>query len=205
MAIPIAQIDASVLPQDPFLPRFQPEGPSFLDSEACLCALRTTPGTSSDGAAWQCIGNQTEGVYVVNTGKWFNTANGGKKVNGPMWDSSNPPDTSSALQWKQGSGFQAANLDELTIWDRHCTAENRSSFSTSWYNSVNQLSRDEVPIDAAPCWRPGAIPMQIQDENSWVANGCNEGFRCPSILSFPFASHTLRLQSQFLLTVYRCE
>lgn len=197
MSIPFNRLDASYLPQDPFIPQIGIRGPSFLDSEACLCALRDAPG-GGDQAAWQCIGNQTQGVYLVASGKWFlPQSEGNVPVDGPIWDASNPPKTARALTYTVGTGFQDAKLDSLSVFDRSCTAQNRSSFSTSFYSAAAKLSRDEVPLEQMPCYRPGALPMQIQSPTDWAAKGCNEGFLC--------TNNTVNSSPQFCPPITQCQ
>lgn len=176
-------IDPALMPQDPFLPQEdQLQGPVFLDTQACLCALQTLPSTDStkDAAAWQCIGNQTQSVYEVTTGKWFNTLHGGSKINLTLFDDSNGPDTAEPKTWNNQSKSLKALTNEksLTVYDRACTGKNNTAFSTSYYQAVTQMSKDELPIAATPCWRPGAFPMQLQSVDSWEPKGCNEGFLC---------------------------
>ncbi|TDZ34374.1 hypothetical protein C8035_v009406 [Colletotrichum spinosum] len=99
------------------------------------------------------------GVYTVTSGKWFNTLRGGNAVDGRIDDASNGPNTDKVLRWISGSLTEAANDDGLTpAWD--------------------QLSKDEQPVDAAPCWRPGAVPIQIQTVDDWESQGCSPGFLC---------------------------
>lgn len=179
-------IDPALMPQDPFLPQEdQLQSPVFLDTQACLCALQTLPSTDStkDTAAWQCIGNQTQSVYEVTTGKWFNTLHGGSKINLTLFDDSNGPDTTEPKTWNNQSKSLKALTNEksLTVYDRACTGKNNTAFSTSYYQAVAQMSKDELPIAATPCWRPGAFPMQLQSVDSWESKGCNEGFLCMPI------------------------
>lgn len=165
-------------PQDPFLPRESSYGPSFLDSSACLCALQQV-GARNDGAAWQCIGNQTQGVYEVTTGKWFESLHGGNKINLPIYDASNGPDTKKALKWDKNKGvFLDANLKQLTPYDRACTGRNQTTFSTAFYRAVAEKEAGDTLFDAAPCWREGGIPVEIQDVASWTSTGCPLGFLC---------------------------
>ena len=168
------------LPQDPFLPQETPTGPTFLDTGACVCALQL-PGANSDSVAWQCIGNQTQGVYTATTGKWFASLHGGTEDDGAIHDASNGPDTTKTLAWdrKRGS-FVDADAGRLSVWDRACTGENHTSFSTSFYRAAQQLKDEKPPVDAAPCWRPGAVPLKIQSAEEWVNEGCKEGFLCKS-------------------------
>ncbi|KAJ4138292.1 hypothetical protein NW768_002113 [Fusarium equiseti] len=180
-------VDDAKLPQQPFLAGDRPRGPTFLDTTACLCSLRALPGLdniaeantnfNNGQAAWQCIGNQTQGVYNVTTGKWYEAKNAKGSLNLPMEDASNPP-VGGDLVWNSKSRTLEPLKDKntLTVYDRDCTGTNRSSFSTSFYRATNQLLNDQLPIDAAPCWRPGALPLQLQNVSSWQSEGCKEGF-----------------------------
>jgi len=193
-------VDDAKVPQQPFLAGDRPRGPTFLDTTACLCSLRALPGLDNiakantnfnDGqAAWQCIGNQTQGVYNVTTGKWYEAKNAKGSLNLPMEDASNPP-VGEDLVWNSKSRTLEPLKDKntLTVYDRDCTGTNRSSFSTSFYRATNQLLNDQLPIDAAPCWRPGALPLQLQNVSSWQSEGCKEGFLCKLAHS---SSHSMR-------------
>lgn len=168
------------IPQDPFLPQDQNLGPAFLDTQACLCALRGQKSVTSTQVGWQCIGNQTQGVYEVSTGKWFNS-NGDKTLRDklPIWDKSTYPDVSKPLMWDEGSSKLVDVVeDRLSVWDQACTGVNHTAFSTSFYGATAAIQANNTPYDAAPCWRPGAVPMTIQQVDDWNKNGCNEGFLC---------------------------
>jgi hypothetical protein len=177
-------------PQDPFLPRESQYGPSYLDTSACLCALQEVEPDDNNNdddkkeansdAAWQCIGNQTQGVYTVTTGKWFKTLHGGnQEVNLPIYDASNGPDTGKALTWDDGKhAFVDANLEGLTPYDKACTGVNQTTFSTAFYGALAEKARGDTPVSAAPCWRPGGVPIEIQNVTSWASTGCPMGFLC---------------------------
>lgn len=138
-------------PQDPYYPQSTPQGPTFLDTQACVCALQDGPGQNIAEAKWQCIGNQTDGVYVTTGGKWFNGANGGSAVDLPIYDASNPPDTNTPLSYNPDSGsLEAVDLTRLNVWDKACTGTNETTFSTAFYRAAAELSRDEKPVDGAP-------------------------------------------------------
>jgi hypothetical protein len=149
-----------------------------------ICALQTSPDDGSDLIAWQCIGNQTQGVYEVTTGKWFNTINGGTNANLPVDDASNNPDTSAILRWdaQQNSLVETSNQTGFSSYDQACTAVNETTFSTALYRANDEIARNATPVDAAPCYRAGAMPIQIQDLTSWESQGCSEGFLCLSPL-----------------------
>ncbi|KAK4235565.1 putative white-brown complex protein 30 [Achaetomium macrosporum] len=189
------EIDPALLPngpnspQVPFLPLRRPIGPSFLDTEACLCNRQPRPGTPvtpADGTPeflWRCVGDRTEGANTATTGKWFRPRHDDKgelsdMTRIPVNDAANPPDTSVSLQWDSVSGSLVPGSGNLSVWDRACTGENHTAFSTSFYRATNQIERGEAPVDAAPCWRLGAVPLQIQNVSHWEANGCLPGFLC---------------------------
>lgn len=132
------------LPQDPFFPHETPTGPSFLDTLACLCALQSTPDPNGNGnVAWQCIGNQIQGVYQVTTDKWFNSLHGGSNAtNLSIDDASNPPITSEALVWNSSNNtlVPATDLDALSPYDEACTGQNQTTFSTAFYRAAAEQS-----------------------------------------------------------------
>ncbi|KAF7531126.1 hypothetical protein G7054_g9181 [Neopestalotiopsis clavispora] len=179
-ALAVYGLDASDLPQDPYYPQSDPDGPTFLDTGACVCALQTLPPADSDVAAWQCIGNQTQDVYVATTGKWFKTFNNNNNVDLPIYDASNGPDNSTTYRWDDDKAQLVKLTDQssLTGYDRACTAVNQTTFSTAFYRAADEIARNVTPVDAAPCWRPGAVPIQLQNLTSWESNGCLEGFLC---------------------------
>ncbi|KAK7227612.1 hypothetical protein V2G26_015615 [Clonostachys chloroleuca] len=169
------------LPQLPFLPQETLRGPAFLDTGACLCALQNPLSEDAKDAAWQCIGNRTEGVYEVDTGKWFDAIPDPTNIHGLIFDDFNKPNTNKTLVVVDGK-FQESkpNSTQFSIYDQACTGTNHSTFSTAYYRAVEAKSRNKTAVDAAPCWRPGALPIQIQIAESWLTNGCQEGFYCPN-------------------------
>ncbi|KAF6839303.1 hypothetical protein CMUS01_04338 [Colletotrichum musicola] len=174
------KLTAGMLPQDPYIPGDDPKGPSFVDTGACLCALRTTTDTGSFGTAWHCIGNQTQGVYSSTGGRWFNPVNAGdSSVEGPVNDDSNPPNTDKSFRWTAGSLTELmSDENSFSAYDRACTGKNDTVFSTAFYESWAALEKDEDPIAAVPCLRVGAVPIQIQTVEGWEEFGCSPGFLC---------------------------
>jgi hypothetical protein len=169
----------TTVPQDPYFPQDTPIGPIFLDTEACLCALQKPPEPLEGNAVWHCIGNQTESIYSVTGGKWFNTLHGGTDVQLPIYDSSNGPDNSTTLLWDTATKQLVSGADTgLSMYDKACTAVNQTTFSTVFYRAADELAKDQIPVDALPCWLPGAVPVQIQTAESWQSAGCLEGFFC---------------------------
>lgn len=182
-----SEIDPAKVPQDPYLPQEETiSGPIFLDSGACLCAFRDLPddrSSSSSGSAWQCIGNQSQSVYEATTGKWFKSSSKAKTTNLTYYDASHPPTRSSPLQWDAKSKALKKLTDSmsLTVYDQACTGKNVTKFSTTYYQALRQSLNDELPMAATPCWRPDALPMQLQGVDSWLSNGCSEGFLCKTL------------------------
>ncbi|KAK0658519.1 hypothetical protein QBC41DRAFT_377522 [Cercophora samala] len=172
--------------QIPFLPLHPPLGPTFLDTEACLCRREPNPAATEEKAGsllWRCSGNQTVIDLDFTTGKWFKPINNDEKdtlqvLRLPMNDGSNPPLREQPLRWDPESSSLVPGTDGLGVWDQACTGENRTGFSTSYYRAVEQRDRNEAPVDAAPCWRPGAVPLRLQDVNDWKTRGCLPGFQC---------------------------
>lgn len=174
------------IPQDPFLPQGLLNGPAFLDTQACLCAYRQTPVSNSDAAAWECIGNQTNGIDVYTGGKWFRptrsaTISGEDDEDlGPIWDASNGPDVSEQLVFDaERDDLVPFDGSRLSPYDAACTGLNHTRFSETFYRAVNQRANNETMVDAAPCYRgPYAVPMQIMGLEQWQQEGCKEGFLC---------------------------
>lgn len=178
--LPDLPFPASSLPQDPFYPHSSPQGPIFLDSQACVCALRSY---SDSGVAWRCLGNSTSDIYLGFSGKWFEFTNDESTItDASMNDASNPPNTDNTLIADAESEslvpLASANPNPLSVYDQACTGINETLFSTAYYNAARAIAADETPVDAAPCWRPGGIPVQIQNVSSWQTTGCYSGFFC---------------------------
>ncbi|KAI1175188.1 hypothetical protein F4777DRAFT_338443 [Nemania sp. FL0916] len=193
-------------PQDPFLPRESSYGPSFLDDSACLCVLRlpvaeqtgNSKRADSNDAAWQCIGNQTQGAYKVTTGKWFESLHGGRQVRLPINDASNGPATDKALSWDTGENtFVDVDENKLTPYDRACTGVNDTIFSTAFYGAVAEKEAGDQLVSAAPCWQPGGVPVGIQDVASWESTGCPTGFLC--------ANNTVNSLPQYCPPITACQ
>ncbi|KAL2016210.1 hypothetical protein VTK56DRAFT_4067 [Thermocarpiscus australiensis] len=132
---------------------------------------------------WRCFGNQTEGANSLTSGKWFETTPDDRgtfqnitelNVN----DASNPPATDSPMAWDPDTESLVLGTQGLSVWDRACTGVNWTSFSTSFYRAAEHLRQNATPVDAMPCWRPGAVPLRIQNVSHWQEHGCSKGFLC---------------------------
>lgn len=178
---------AQDVPQDPFFPEIIPVGPAFLDTQACLCAYKQTPITDSEDAAWECIGNQTLGINAFSGGKWFRPLHSATIANVtdeaaiPIWDASNGPDLTAPLMYNVTEDtLVSVDNSVLSPFDAACTGSNHTTFSTAFYRSVYEKENDLTMVDAVPCYRPLAVPVQIMKLEAWQQDGCNEGFYCPN-------------------------
>lgn len=173
-------------PQDPFFPVDIPPGPAFLDTAACLCAYKEAPTTDSNDIAWECIGNQfQEAITNTAKGQWFRptrnaTILDAEQSGGPIWDASNPPDTTEPLLYDEDrDALVALDPSVLSVYDAACTGQNQTTFSTAFYRTVSEREDNETMVDAMPCWRgPTAVPLQIMGLEEWQSAGCNQGFLC---------------------------
>lgn len=176
---------AAEFPQDPFFPEEIPTGPAFLDTQACLCAYRQSPVTDSEDAAWECIGNQTQGINTFTGGKWFRplhsatVSNASEDDIGPLWDASNGPDLSAPLSYNTDQD-SLVTVDEsgMSPYEAACTGSNETTFSTAFYRAVDEQQNNETMVDAMPCYRPLAAPVEIMDLDTWQQDGCTAGFLC---------------------------
>ncbi|KAJ4400756.1 hypothetical protein N0V85_005678 [Neurospora sp. IMI 360204] len=189
--------------QDPFYPVDAVNGPRFLDTEACLCQLRPEP-VKGGTVWWQCVGNQ---FTITDTGgKWFQAKNVDEleldtnSTLGPIYDASYPPDSAEAFEWDDNQQQLTITGDRtlgLSVWDTACTAENNTLFSTTFYRAAAQKQANQTLVDAAPCWRLGAVPIQIQDYKDWQEHGCKDGFLC--------SNNTVNSLPQFCPPVTECQ
>ncbi|KAA8628536.1 hypothetical protein SMACR_07475 [Sordaria macrospora] len=189
--------------QDPFFPVDAVNGPRFLDTQACLCQLRPEP-VKGDTVWWQCVGNQFNITDIG--GKWFQAKNvdglnlDANSTLGPSYDASYPPDSSQGFEWdntQQQLVITGGRTPGLSVWDTACTAENNTLFSTTLYRAAAEIQANQTPVNAAPCWRPGAVPVQIQDYEDWWGNGCKDGFLC--------SNNTVNSLPQFCPPVTECQ
>ncbi|KAK8014377.1 hypothetical protein PG990_007673 [Apiospora arundinis] len=168
----LSLMNAGDLPQDPYYPQFPPRGPSVP-----LCPETSRTGTSNRSGL--AMHRQPDaGVYDVTTGKWFAPLHDGADTNAKVYDASNGPNTDKALRWDRDKKSFFPADDTLGVYDKACTGQNQTDFSTSFYRAAEQKRKKEPVVDAAPCWREGAVPIQIQTVESWQKDGCSEGFLC---------------------------
>lgn len=175
---------SSYVPENPFLPKWPSQGPVFLDTAACICTLQKPPGNFSS-QAWQCQGNGTSNPYTSISGKWYKTSRAGNS-SAAIDDASSPPDTDTPPVASDGSTLvplASMHPNPLSIFDQACTGINQTRFTTSYYRATREIAQGQPPIDAAPCWRDGAIPITLTEPLAWQNEttfiGCKEGFFCP--------------------------
>lgn len=149
--------------------------PIFVDSQACLCGIQA----NKEAVAWQCVGNHTQ-INTPEFGKWFAATKDDKDtISHGFAADTNPPDLKKPLVFnKQSKSLEPLDKQNLDIRDSVCTGVNRTLFSTSFYQSLDDLANKKTPIDALPCILGNATPLQIQNASSWIKDGCLEGFLC---------------------------
>ena len=182
----------------------QPQGPFFIDTGGCGCALQEK--LSRD--AWRCIANLTENAYDGDSGKWYYAANQANpaSIQAPENSDSNPPDTGTAYEIKDNNFWSSSEAnstdptsDTQDIQDVYCTGDNSTQASAQFYQTL----ADVISGKDLPCWQPGTLPLQIQSAESWNQTGCNAGFFCeynnpihsifgPYLTSTPFQVPTIR-------------
>lgn len=171
-----------------------PNGPIFIDTASCQCALQanqdTEPNKQSQNEAWRCTGNATENMYAGKSGKWFFPVNEGSKadLNQTFNSANNPPDTTQSyiLEDNQDNTtafytpFNATDYSQLSIFDQACTGQNDTQLSGPFYQALADTAAGKVPPTARLCAAEGAVPITIQNASSWNDRGCNLGFLCKS-------------------------
>ena len=174
-------LSSNYVPEDPFWPRWPANGPVFLDTGACTCALQSAPDQNTTTQVWRCQGNATSYAYAGTSGKWFNAPITGI-LSSEIDDASNPPALGSALVYSNDTEalvpLVSVNPDPLSVYDQACTGVNETLFSTAYYKTTHELSQNRTPVDAAPCWREGALPIPIRNTSTWQVGGCGKGFFC---------------------------
>ncbi|KAI0395252.1 hypothetical protein F5Y17DRAFT_474729 [Xylariaceae sp. FL0594] len=138
--------------------------------------FRIRKRVDNDPPRWQCIGNQTQSVYEVTTGKWFQSVKErpSSDMQQPIyWGGSSPDTSNKTYRWDPNQkSLVVAGDNDFSTYDQACTGVNHTTFSTAFYAAYAEIQADEVPVSAAPCWRPGAVPLQIQNASDWNARGC---------------------------------
>jgi len=122
-------------------------------------------------------------VYEVTTGKWFRSLDGGSKssLDQPIYYASSGPILNQTFEWDSDhKRFEEAGPKNFSAYDSACTGVNHTTFSTAFYSAYDEIQADKDPVSAAPCWRPGAFPIQIQNVSDWLSSGCLSGFQCSS-------------------------
>ena len=174
------------------IPTSLPNGPIFVDTASCQCALQakqdTEPNSQGRNQAWRCIGNATENVYSGHSGKWFFPVNEGSKtdVNQTFSWANNPPDTAQpyVLQNNQDNTkalyipFNATDPSLLSVFDQACTGQNDTQLSGPFYQALADFEEGKIPTAARLCVSSSAVPITIQNASSWNDKGCNLGFLC---------------------------
>ena len=198
-------VDQSEEPTDIFLPSQKSLGPTFLDDGGCFCALRGAPDEQS--TAWHCFCNHSQDAYVGNGGKWFNIPDARAPwQNLPIDDATNLPNVRKAMVLPPSNGGQLTldlvplnglTPNPLTIYDQACTGNNQTNWTTTYYGAEANLTTNNPPVAAVPCYRAGTMPIQIQNVSSWLQQGCLEGFLCQN--------NTINSLPQYCIPINECQ
>lgn len=166
---------------------YLPKGPDYIDTGACRCALRPTPanvqGDDGNKVAWRCTGNQTGDPYTGSGGKWFYPQNKGTPRDQQQDENSalNPPDLTTTylvVDGKDGQTFRkqdSSDESQLSDLDASCNGLN-NTMSTEYY--YQEMARLRAGLPPQLCADPNALPIPLQNESSWNATGCLQGFYC---------------------------
>ncbi|KAI9658131.1 MAG: hypothetical protein M1831_003976 [Alyxoria varia] len=156
-----------------YYPTDPPQGPDFIDTGHCHCALRDVPDRT--GQAWRCLGDAQENIYKGSSGKWFRPE---------REDGISPPVRDTTLVVPRGSNHlvDVGDLDEdpFTPFDRACTGKRNAATSQTLAQARQEQAAGKTAVSAAMCWKRGAVPMILQNQSSWMDDGCSRGFYCPN-------------------------
>lgn len=169
------------------IPSQTPDGPFFVDTASCQCALQPTHSIKvrkdQPHEVWRCIGDTNGDAYVGDNGKWFFPINpvpdGPVDVSKPIEWGDNPPD-SKAPYIVDNSRFQpleANNSSQLSLVDKACTGENSTEQSAQYYSAIKDVEAGRTPPNGALCYS-GMQPFPLQNATEWNNDGCNLGFFC---------------------------
>jgi len=173
------------------IPSKAPDGPFFVDTASCQCAIQPTRQIEVHNAqpheAWRCIGKGSEDVYVGDNGKWFfpvkTVSEGSKDTSEPVYWADNPPNSKAPYVVDNSTNvlrFQpldAGGGSELSLVDNACTGENSTEQSARYYASANDIKAGRPVSSAALCY-PGTQPVTLGNASFWNDHGCNLGFFC---------------------------
>lgn len=120
--------------------------PSYIDTDACLCALVTSRSTLPNNGEvtelWRCIGNSSANIGLGSHGKWYNTVLPSEDLSGinkPEDWAENPPDLSQTYVLEKEKNSTVYNIlgpggsSSLIGADVNCTGMNDTVFSELYY------------------------------------------------------------------------
>ncbi|KAF2101114.1 ABC transporter-like protein [Rhizodiscina lignyota] len=181
-----------------------PEGPQFIDSGNCLCALQEFQGADQT-TAWRCLGSnkKNQNIYQGVSGKWYKPETDNSAIDPhalAVNDDSLRPNNHTAFVAEPGSrqslvALNSVKKDPLSIFDRACTGHNVTELSQSYYGAQQQIANKQTPTAAATCFS-GALPLTIQNSTSWNKTGCYPGFQCQNA--------TINILPQYCTPVEQC-
>ena len=168
-----------------------PQGPFYIDTESCQCALQLYNQTAVTSAhsreAWRCIGDHKENAYTGENGKWFlpTDKNDGSLIDTNESDywAGTPPDLQKTYIINNATHELQpldANVEsQLSIVDQACSGQNDTEQSTRYYDEVKQVESGNQPIPPPLCYG-GTQPVELQNASAFADKGCNLGFFCKS-------------------------
>ena len=179
------------------IPSKAPDGPFFVDTASCQCAIQPTRQievhNSQPHEAWRCIGHGSDDVYVGDNGKWFfpikPVSEGSKDTSEPVYWADNPPNSKAPYVVDNSTNvlrFQpldAGDGSKLSLVDNACTGENSTEQSAKYYASAKDVQAGRPPSSVALCY-PGTQPVTLGNASFWNDHGCNLGFLCKFLVEW---------------------
>ena len=172
-------------------PSTAPDGPAFVDTASCQCALQPTRQIKvqkhQPHEVWRCVGDSNGDIYKGDNGKWFfpihPVTDGSEDVSKPIDWADNPPNSqapylvSNSSNVPQFEPFNSTDASQLSLVDNACTGENSTDQSAQYYASVDDIKAGRTPSNAAVCLS-GMQPYPLQNATEWTNDGCSLGFFC---------------------------
>lgn len=180
-----------------------PQGPFYLDTESCQCALQTPNQTDVDRVsvkAWRCTGYIKDNAYIGENGKWLLPIN--EDDGSAMDTSTGEPDYRGGIPPNLQETYIIHNVthelqtlddtvrSQLSIIDNACSGKNDTLQSQKYYEAVEQFKVGIAPEARDRC-AARTEPVELQNGMcSWIS-------ACP--LSYSYSSSKTCLESLLLL------
>ena len=160
-----------------------PQGPFYLDTESCQCALQAPNQTdvgSNSVKAWRCTGYIKDNAYVGENGKWFLPIDedGGAAMDidtdEPDYRGGIPPNLQETYIIHNVT-HELQILDDtvrpqLSVVDSACSGKNDTLQSGKYYEAVEQSKLGVAPQARERC-AARTEPVELQNGMYlWVSN-----------------------------------